>query len=50
MKRDIQRVRRLTSGEKIVTKHEWMMSALDMLEKHDKATDDQILMMDEETP
>ena len=27
-----------------------MMGALDMLEKHDKVTDDQIIMMDEETP
>jgi hypothetical protein len=50
MKRDIRRVRRQTGGGKVVTKHEWMMGALDMLEKHDKATDDQILMMDEETP
>ena len=50
MKRDIRRVRRQTGGVKVVTKHEWMMGALDMLEKHDKATDDQILMMDEETP
>lgn len=50
MRRDIRKIRRQTKGEKIFTKHEWMMAALDMLEKHDKATEEQILMMDEETP
>jgi len=40
MRRDIQRIREKSKGEKIVTKHEWMMSALDILEKHDKTADD----------
>jgi hypothetical protein len=47
----MQRIKKATKGDKIVTKHEWMMSALDMLEKQDKSSsDDQLMMMDEETP
>ena len=37
MRRDIQKLRDATQGQKIVTKHEWMMGALELLEKHDKA-------------
>lgn len=37
-------------GEKIITKHEWMMAALDMLEKHEKSSYEQVIIMDEETP
>ena len=52
MRKDIQKIRR--TSKKIVTKHEWMMSALDMLEKQDKAThrgdDDNLMILDEETP
>lgn len=36
MMKDLKKVRLVTKGEKIFTKHEWMMSALDILEKADK--------------
>jgi hypothetical protein len=36
MRKDIMRVRAETKGERIITKHEWMMGVLDKLEKHDK--------------
>lgn len=36
MRQDIQKIRKASKGEKIFTKHEWMMSALDMLEKKDR--------------
>jgi hypothetical protein len=32
MTQDIKKIRIATKGHKIVTKHEWMMSALDLLE------------------
>jgi hypothetical protein len=34
--KDIKQIRKATRGEKIVTKHEWMMGSLELLEKHDK--------------
>ncbi len=37
-------------GDKIITKHEWMMAALDMLEKNEKSSYEQVIIMDEETP
>jgi hypothetical protein len=36
MMKDITGFRALNKGGKIMTKHEWMMSALDLLERHDK--------------
>lgn len=32
MMEDIKRVKKITNGSKIVTKHEWMIAALDLLE------------------
>jgi hypothetical protein len=37
MRKDIMRVRAETKGDRIITKHEWMMGVLDKLEKHDKS-------------
>ena len=34
MMEDIKRVKRLTNGQKIVTKHEWMIAALESLEEN----------------
>lgn len=53
MRRDIMRVRAETKGERIITKHEWMMGVLDKLEKHDKTGRNAVentYMLDEETP
>ena len=54
MMKDLKKVTHLTKGEKIFTKHEWMMAALDMLEKQDKEetkTSEEIQSLyDEETP
>ena len=55
------RVRAETKGERIITKHEWMMGILDKLEKHDKTASlaknassassvENAYMLDEETP
>jgi hypothetical protein len=41
MNTDIKRVMKQTNGEKIITKHEWMIAALEVLEK------DSILKRDE---
>ena len=60
MRKDIVKIRAETRGERIITKHEWMMGVLDKLEKHDKNTltknasstssADNAFMLDEETP
>lgn len=58
MMKDLKRLRAQTNGEKIITKHEWMMSALDKLEKYDKeeakkknpSAEEDPVMFDEETP
>jgi hypothetical protein len=42
MRSDMQRLRLAT--DRIVTKHEWMMSVLDLLERQEKE------VLDEETP
>lgn len=53
MHKDLKLMR---SNQKIVTKHEWMMGALDLLEKHDrskythKPEEDEEMLIDEETP
>ena len=54
------KIRAETKGERIITKHEWMMGILDKLEKHDKTTlaknasssssVENAYMLDEETP
>jgi hypothetical protein len=36
MRTDITRIKGLTSGEKIITKHEWMVAAISTLEKQSK--------------
>lgn len=50
------KIRAETKGERIITKHEWMMGVLEKLEKHDKSTnaknpaEDAFSILDEETP
>lgn len=59
MRKDLLKIRAETKGQRIVTKHEWMMGVLDKLEKHEKNSQaknassssvDDALMLDEETP
>lgn len=40
MKEDIQRAAQMINGEKIITKHEWMMASIQLLEKEKRSIDD----------
>jgi len=54
MMADIKKVRLMTKGEKIVTKNEWMVAALEALETLDrkgaKPAAEEVTLFDEETP
>lgn len=54
MMADIKKVRLMTKGEKIVTKNEWMVAALEALEAQDrkgpKPATEEVSLYDEETP
>lgn len=54
MYKDLKLMR--SNNQKIVTKHEWMMGSLDLLEKHDRSQqkhrpeENEEMLIDEETP
>ena len=41
MRTDISRIKGSTGGEKIITKHEWMVAAISSLEKQSKVEKDE---------